>query len=792
MFKKKSLLLVLGLSLTATALAAPVGQDEALRKATAFMASRNQKQGQKRLKAARRQPGMTLASGAQDASYYVFNVGESDGFVIVSGDDSTVPVLGYVDHGNFDSQTIPDAMQAWLEDNGRQIRRLQASPETKPVAGWSQAAIAPLITTMWNQYSPYNNECPVLPDGKPAITGCVATTMAQIMCYHRWPAAVKTDIPAYEGVTTWGDAGKLTFPGVPAGTVFEWDKMKATYSADEPDEVVKPVAVLMKACGAAAKADYTNLNSGGTSARINDALYALYHYFDYSPTISYERRENYDYSEWLDLIYAELKAGRPVIYDGHSYESGHSFIVDGCDGSLFHVNWGWGGYCDGYFVLSVANPGSNEDSDSSNIRKNAISSRKRSSERLYDGLGPSDDGYSMNQGVIIGIKKNEGEQPANVRMFSAIVKVEGNEITASYGNDQCNSYLFDFGIGYAQADGSYTACKYYQAKDPLPNGHLYAEVSFPITELPEGTWKLVPISRLRDTDKWLPNLNVRQHYVLATSDGTAVTLEWKKPVVALEATAFSCTSKHKLGLQQDVSVSITNKGDEYYGPLYFYLGQGSTATLIRPVGVSVEAGATETIPFGFMPKASGENILLVATDGQLGNVIGRYVINIKSQGESGENLSVTAIRFNNDNAATRLIPAYEGTITVKNDGTEEFDGELLLRILYNSAGLEGNYVYLKDVDFNAIVPAGGSAEVPFSVKGLIPGNYYWPMFYVDKKLLWNQGNGADIRCFHPDADGISSLHTNDVVAPWYTPSGIPVQQPRRGVYIRNGRQVLVR
>ena len=766
---KKVLLFVLIGCMGATVAAAPVSQDEALRKASAFVRARHPHNG-KQLKAVRRQPGLTVASEDVDASYYIFNVGEAEGFVIVSGDDRTQPILGYTDRGHFDTQSIPESVKVWLDGYAHELRRLQAQDAVgTAAAAWHRPAIAPMLTTVWNQNEPYNNECPVLPNSVRGVTGCVPTAMSQLMYYHRWPAATIADIPSYTGRTDWG-AGVLTFAGAAVGTAFDWDKMKDIYSAEDSDEEVLPVATLMRVCGAAVKVNYRDNANGGSGAESEDAMTAFRDYFDYSRIITMAYREDYAYADWLDLIYGELQAGRPVIYGGRSSGGGHFFIVDGCDGNLFHVNWGWGGFCDGYFALSLANPGSNEGTGASGTL----------------------DGYGMQQTALIGIKKNEGEAAPPAFLRTAIVGVGSAQISSSYFNYSGEERSFEFGIGYAKGDGSYELVgSARQTEGTLPRHYGYSSVTFTVSGLADGVYKLVPVSRVTGTQEWRSGSNAKRDYVTATVAGGQVTLSYHEPVVQLTTTSFDCPGRHKIGRRQKVNVTISNSGDEFYGPVFFFVGQGGSFKRIAYTGITVEAGASQTVPFSFDPSVVGENVLVVATDQSMSQIIGQTTLNINPQGETGEHLSVTAFAYDNDNATLRVIRDFAGKLTVKNAGSEDFDGEMFLRLLYNVEGLTGTYSYLKDVYFDAVVPAGASAEVTFSVEGLTPGTFYWPMVCVGDTVIRNEYDGADIRRYEPDLDGVAAVSGAKADGLWYNLAGQRVMHPRRGVYVHQGKRIVV-
>ena len=321
----------------------------------------------------------------QISGLHVFNMSEKGGFVIVSNDSRTTPILGYSDSGTFDPDNMPDNMRAWLQGYADEIAWLQNQKENNTVTvtkartregTHATTSIGPLLSTTWNQDTPYNNLCPEYSEGLKSATGCVATAMAQVMKYHEWPTAETAAIPEYTN-------NGVTRSSLPA-TTFDWDNMKDTYTGSETDETA--VATLMQYCGYSIEMNY----GPSSGAYTENVAYALVNYFDYdSNTMQWISRSSYSYANWTDIIYHELSQGRPVIYTGNTIDVGHCFVCDGYkledNTDLFHINWGWGGTSDGYFVLSVLNP----------------------SEQGIGGSA-SAGAYSFGQDAIIGIQKTGG------------------------------------------------------------------------------------------------------------------------------------------------------------------------------------------------------------------------------------------------------------------------------------------------------------------------------------------------------------------------------------------------
>ena len=259
-------------------------------------------------------------AGTELPVYYVFNAADDAGFVVVSADDRTAPILGYATSGRFDATAIPPHVEEWMETYAQQIAALDAYVTTSEQVSDARAPISPLLTTLWNQDAPYNAQCPLQGSAR-THTGCTATALAQVMKYHEWPAEQTTSIPAYTTSTA-----QIYVPEL-APTVFRWSEMHDDYHYSD---YASAVAELMRYCGQALQSDFT---SGSTSAYLTDVPEVLKTYFGYDPNMEFLYQANYPISEWEDLIYAELATGRPVLHAGTSLGAGHAFVCDGYDGA---------------------------------------------------------------------------------------------------------------------------------------------------------------------------------------------------------------------------------------------------------------------------------------------------------------------------------------------------------------------------------------------------------------------------------------------------------------------------
>lgn len=312
-------------------------------------------QSVKRAKVLNKQQSTTSSRG-----YYVFPHDGNCGYTIVSGDDRMPEIVGYSTTDTYSEENMPDGMkhlmQAYeamataLANGDAKAERCLAEKEALAAdSTYRQPRVAPLLADVaWGQSEPYNNLCPMYDGQRRTVTGCVATAMAQLMMYYKYPQTLKSDIPAYQT-----SSYQLNMPLVSAGERYDWDNMLPQYSGSAYTAAqANAVAKLMYHCGLSAKADH------GPSTGAWCTPYVLVKYWGYDPdVIKHLYREKFSLREWTAILDAELQASRPVYYTGCSTTSGgHAFLCDGADGNgLYHINWGWSGWNNGYFDITVLN-----------------------------------------------------------------------------------------------------------------------------------------------------------------------------------------------------------------------------------------------------------------------------------------------------------------------------------------------------------------------------------------------------------------------------------------------------
>lgn len=264
----------------------------------------------------------TVNTDRGEASMYVFNVGNS-GFVVVSADDNFRPVVGYSKSDIFDPNNISPEMLFYMKAlaGGRSQAKHpdeRAAEEWHSVMNYGRAlsynggkGVDYLVQTRWNQDpAPYNSMCPADPQGPGGhvYVGCVATAMAQLMNYWKYPAQG-------QGSHSYYCPGYGTQSANFGATTYDWDNMLNSYSAGSySPEQGNAVALLGYHCGVAVDMQYDGVDGSGTdSGLVPNAIKNYFKYSTYAQLISYS---NLNY--WQNTLKEQFDLGWPVYYSGYS------------------------------------------------------------------------------------------------------------------------------------------------------------------------------------------------------------------------------------------------------------------------------------------------------------------------------------------------------------------------------------------------------------------------------------------------------------------------------------------
>lgn len=513
-----------------TATASPLTPDEAL--------NRLQPDAQMRLGGERPELVMTGRSMAGKPTFYVFSTASRT--IIASADDVAVPLLGYIDSGNFDPARMPPQMKSFLESYSAEIAAFTASGHihiTKAAASRAERqAIEPLCRTGWNQDDPYNVLCPVK-NGVRTYTGCVATAMAQVMKYFSYPTKGSGSV-SY----SWN---RQTLSLDLSATEFNWGSMLDRYDASSSAASKTAVATLMKACGYVVGMNYGTADDGGSGAPSIAIVPGLVNYLNYDKATDLVYRDMFTLDDWNRKIYDNIRNIGPVVYCGSSSTGGHAFVIDGYSSDdFFHVNWGWGNAYDGYFKLSALNPDG-------------------------QGIGGYEGGYNYNQTAVVGMRKPVAgsQKPAPTMGIFGTLKAIAQGRTLYFVSEDggiINTSAwpgnFIFGILLTDSGGS-TSTLASDDLGTLDAGQGYTQLN---VEMPEnirnGIYTVSLAYKVNGASDWEPikgNGGIVWQTEIEVSDNGLIVLDAADgSITATDMTA----GKFVNGLENTITVTFKNTG----------------------------------------------------------------------------------------------------------------------------------------------------------------------------------------------------------------------------------------
>lgn len=570
---------------------------------------------QKAMAKARKQGSKGEITLSQE-SYYVFPNANSKGFTIVSGDDRLPEIVGYSRQGSYDENNLPEGFVSFMEayqnlynkvnlgdaEALKNLAEIKAWRNKKNASAASTSAVAPLLGNIeWDQTSPYNNMCPRYDSVHVAATGCVATAMAQVMAYYKYPKQLKADIPGY--VNRWNGI-PMEIPTITREEgVYDWDNMLPKYNkeANATQQQKDAVAKLMYHCGAAVQMNYGPESAASVSAS------KLAKYFGYDADLMMDlNRSTFSLDKWMQIIDTELAAGRPVLYSGQASDGGHQFICDGKDGEgLYHINWGWSGSQNGYFDLSLLNP-----------------------EKGGTGSGNSTEGYNRLCSMTIGIAPDNGVVDAPLATVPDIKAMNYGFLDTTTKDHRLNpDEAFDFWLDYGLGNQTYQAFSGYAAlgilqKDgsyrivsqkapinvrPIPGEGMISivDVNFHVTDAFEvGTVTLCPLYS-KDGENWTL-CDIPSSFPSVMLKITKTKMDVISPLTA----QVTGPEKLETGAYGTFQVTLSNLSDlEYFGYIdvsFSDKAERENASLARELYVSVPAHGSVTRTFNLLPKQAGD------------------------------------------------------------------------------------------------------------------------------------------------------------------------------------------
>lgn len=549
-------------------------------------------------------------------SCFVFPNANSKGFTIVSGDDRLPEIVGYSSQGSYDENNLPEGFVSFMKayqnlynkvnlgdaEALKNLAEIKAWRNKKNASAASTSAVAPLLGNIeWDQTSPYNNMCPKYDSVHVAATGCVATAMAQVMAYYKYPKQLKADIPGY--VNRWNGI-PMEIPTITQEEgIYDWDNMLPKYNkeANATQQQKDAVAKLMYHCGAAVRMSYGPESGAAVSSS------KLAKYFGYDADLMMDlSRSSFTLDKWMQIIDTELAAGRPVLYGGQSSENGHQFICDGKDeNGLYHINWGWSGNQNAYFDFSILNP-----------------------EKGGTGSGSAADGFNRYCTMTIGIAPDNGVVDAPLAQIPSIsVLYDADYVVITKGTRKSKSDKFEFtqqvifvnqvkqafkgflGLGILQKDGSYklVSDKKYVSFDGKREDGMMSSLDPKLTVNEAFEVGKTPVYAIYSTDgkTW-----EKADYMNGNAPLVVKATDYELSLAsALNAQLKLESEQLKTGAKSTFQVTLSNDCDfEYQGIVNVFSDMiaEKPSALVTDIFVSVPAHGTITRSFELLPKKAGD------------------------------------------------------------------------------------------------------------------------------------------------------------------------------------------
>ena len=777
--KKSLLTMFVSLFSIILAVAAPVDEQKARQLASDFLSNMNP-HGTRSANAELTRAVTGVADG-KDAAIYVFNSEES--FVIISADDRTPAVLGYSDHGAYDMKKAPDGLKAmlgWLQASVRNYSTTRGDVKIHD-------AIKPLLTTKWNQHSPYNLLCPYDAENDAlSVTGCVATAMAQIMKYHEYPSA------------------------------YNWSLMKDEYDSDDESAAAQEVAKVMKDAG---ESVYMKYSANGSFANADGISEAFRNTFGYSISTELVSRAYFTAQEWDDLIYSNLENKMPVYYGGtaidindsegylQGVEGGHGFIVDGYDGKgLYHVNWGWGGLSDGFFLLSLLNP-----------------------ENQGAGGTSGSEGYTIRVSAIVGIKPvKPTEKAVSARRLrtGSFSLVDGKTtLTRSSASEDFPSFKIKIGFGNfitGSEDGKFDVglllCKgnellsFLDSKSsedfPKDKGFLFNLESKIGKGLSNGTYQLRAICRESGKEDWVFCQLATSCYVEAVVNDLSLTLVVRgignDGVAKFTANSKEISSDPCERRPITFKLNLTDQNKESNSPIYLWGNEDPEKTvLLAGIGSNLDPGETGDVEIHYTPQRSGDFTFYISGSAEdyTESLVETFEVNVAARVPYDLDVEV-ALEVEDADPENKVAgTALEGVAKIKNNSSEAYQDPVRIWLLKENPST-GKFNSVTRLVRSADIPVGATAEVPFEFYDLKTDVEYALVIEMYEKKDWkevnlvNGGIPASAIFTLVDATGIQSIQSDAPDAEVYNLNGVfmgkasDLKSLPKGLYIINKKKVV--
>ena len=554
--------------------------------------------------------------------------------------------------------------------------------------------------------------------------------MAQVMRYYQWPLK-GTGSYSY----TDGNNGTLTADF--SNTTYDWSNMLESYTSGSISKQDSAVATLMYHCGVAVSMTYSTT---GSSATLSDAATALKNYFGYDTDLNIYTRDFYKSSDWMSMIKTELDNARPVLYGGSTGTAGHAFVCDGYDSNnLFHINWGWSGYYNGYFELSILNP-------------------------PPTGSTTTTGGFSQGQQIITGIKKDDAVSNPSylINMYSlgltstksTISNIASQTFNVNFGflNYGANDFVGKFGIGLYK-DGVFqkTLATYPNNVSIISN---YGTPSFTLSALSlaglsAGSYKIYCIYKASTASSWsiMSPTNTLNNYLNVVVTGTTATISKPSLAPILNLTQkVTLQGKAYNNRTANFNVTVTNTGNEFYSNMGIKIYSTTNSNVYQYIEygvVNIPAGETKSFTFsGTITCAAGSYYAAAVCDStnafsansfKVITPISYNPISITVLSEPGASVLSLSSPITLPNGSTTVYRNQDITLNANITNTGGyFDSEVIAFVLKADGSSSVGYLTPKtiyiDTNETQTISLSGSLS-------LEPGSYFFKLYYQNTSWI---------------------------------------------------------
>ena len=756
------------------AVAAPVDEQKARQLASDFLSSKTHGTRSANVELTR---AVTGVADGNDAAIYVFN--SDDSFVIISADDRTPAVLGYSDQGVYDMKKAPDGLQAmlgWLQVSVRNYSTTRGEVS-------KHAAIKPLLTTKWNQHAPYNLLCPYDEvNDAPSVTGCIATAMAQIMKYHGCPSA------------------------------YNWSLMKDEYESGDESAAAQEVAKVMKDAG---ESVYMKYSANGSFAKDDCVSEVLRNVFGYALSTEFVVRAYYSAQEWDELIYDNLKNEMPVFYSGNAIDldnsdgslkgvvAGHSFVVDGYDGKgLYHVNWGWGGLSDGYFLLSLLNP-----------------------ENQGAGGTSGSEGYTLKVSAVVGIKPAATAVSVHRLVSNSFSLVDGQttlsrssvsenfpsfKISNVFGNYITGSEDRKYEVGLALIkDGETLTVLPSESKDfPKGEGYYFNANITMGKGLSNGTYQLRGVCRETGKEDWMLCQQAICCYIDAVINDLSLTLVVhgvdNDGVAKFTSNSKEISSNPCEGRPITFKLNLTDLNKASNSPIFLWGNEDPEKTvLLAGKGSNLDPGETGEVEIHYTPQRSGDFKFYISGSDKdyTESLVETFEVSVAARVPYDLVVDVTLEVEGADSENKVSGTALKGVAKIKNNSSQAYQDPVRIW-LYKYNSTTGDFKSVTRLARSADIAVGETGEVPFEFYDLKTNVEYALLVEMYENKEWKMVNLVDgliplsFIYMLVDATGIQSIQSDAPDAEVYNLNGVRLGKAAdlkslpKGLYIINKKKVV--